>query len=110
MQHLGNAAVEVGALMDRKREAAAAAMALPEATAKFQLEAIQRKQKIATSKPDQRGGDGSGRSMPILLRDKSRSSETKAKYNLNDLDAAKLTGHLTTLRGHAVVSAVTTGQ
>jgi hypothetical protein len=60
MQHLGNAAVEVGALMDRKREAAAAAMAVPEATAKFQLQAVQRKQKIATSKPTSAAATGRG--------------------------------------------------
>jgi soluble lytic murein transglycosylase-like protein len=107
MQHLGNAAVEVGALMDRKREAAAAAMALPEATAKFQLDAIQRNQKIATSKPVSAAATGQAVDADLAPRQDQIIAETKAKYNLSDLDTAKLTGHLTTLRGHAVVNGVT---
>lgn len=107
MQHLGNAAVEVGALMDRKREAAASAMALPEAQAKFQLDAIQRQQKIATSNPTSAAGTGQQVDADLAPRQEQIVAETKAKYGLSDLDAAKLTGHLTTLRGHAVVSAVT---
>lgn len=107
MQHLGNAAVEVGALMDRKRQAAAAAMALPEAQAKFQLDAIQRQQKIAASKPVSAAATGQEVDADLAPRQDQIIQDTKAKYGLNDLDAAKLTGHLTTLRGHAVVSAVT---
>lgn len=107
MQHLGNAAVEVGALMDKKREAAAAAMALPEATAKFQLQAIQRNQKIATSNPTSAATTGKEVDTDLTPTQDQIVQETKQKYGLNDLDAAKLTGHLTTLRGHAVVSAVT---
>ncbi|MFK4647226.1 soluble lytic murein transglycosylase-like protein [Bradyrhizobium ottawaense] len=107
MQHLGNAAVEVGALMDRKREAAAAAMALPEATAKFQLAAVQRQQKIPTEKPTSAAATGQQVDTDLAPTQEQIIQETKAKYGLNDLAAAKLTGHLTTIRGHAVVSAVT---
>jgi hypothetical protein len=38
------------------------------------------------------------------------SRRPRQKYGLNDLDAAKLTGHLTTLRGHAVVKRGDGGQ
>ncbi|PDT71740.1 hypothetical protein CO683_00850 [Bradyrhizobium ottawaense] len=107
LSKLGNTAVEVGALLDRKREAAAAAMALPEATAKFQLAAVQRQQKLATEKPTSAAATGQQVDADLTPVQDQTIAETKAKYGLNDLDAAKITGHLTTLRGHAVVSAVT---
>lgn len=107
LSKLGNTAVEVGAMLDKKREAAAAAMALPEATAKFQLQAVQRNQKIANSRPTSAAGTGQQVDTDLAPTQDQIVQETKAKYGLSDLDAAKLTGHLTTLRGHAVVNAVT---
>lgn len=105
-EHLGAAAVEVGALLDRKREAAAAAMALPEATAKFQLDAVTRQQNLSKTNPTSAAGAGQSFNEELVPSQDQIVAETKAKYNLNDLDTAKLTGHLTTLRGHAVVGAV----
>lgn len=108
LEHFGNAAVEVGALLDRKREAAAAAMAIPEATAKFQLEAVQRQQKQAAGPPPASAASaGVTASADLAPVQDQIIADTKAKYGLSDLDAAKLTGHLTTLRGHATVGAVT---
>lgn len=108
LHHFGETAVEVGALLDRKREAASAAMAIPEATAKFQLEAIQRQQKQAAGPaPASAASAGQTASADLTPVQDQIVSEAKAKYGLSDLDAAKLTGHLTTLRGHAVVGAVT---
>lgn len=107
LTHFGNAAVEVGALLDRKREAAAAAMAIPEATAKFQLDAITKRQQQGTTTPASAAGAGLDLDNQLLPSQEKIVADTKAKYNLSDLDAAKLTGHLTTLRGHAVVAGVT---
>lgn len=107
LSKLGNTAVEVGAMLDKKREAAAAAMALPEAQAKFQLAAVQRQQKIPTEKPTSAAATGQQVDTDLAPTQEQIIQETKAKYGLDDLAAAKLTGHLTTIRGHAVVSAVT---
>lgn len=107
LSHLGATAVEVGAHLDQKREAAAAAMAIPEATAKFQLEATQRQQKQATTTPTSAAAAGQTFNDDLGPVQDQIVADTKAKYGLNDLGVAKLTGHLTTLRGHAVVGAVT---
>lgn len=107
MQHLGNAAVEVGSLMDRKREAAAAAMAIPEATAKFNLLATQRQQELAKTNPTSAAETGAAYNDGLSQEQEKIIAETRAKYRLNDLDTAKLTGHLTGVRGHAVIGAVT---
>ena len=107
MQHLGNAAVEVGALMDRKREAAAAAMALPEASARFQLEATNKQQELSKKTPTSAAGYGQEYNDTLQPTQDQIIAETKQKYNLSDLNAAKLAGHLTTIRGHAVVNGVT---
>lgn len=107
LSHFGNAAVEVGALLDQKREAAAAAMAIPEATAKFQLDAITKRQQQSKTMPTSAAGAGTDLNNQLLPSQDQIVADTKAKYNLSDLNVAKLTGHLTTLRGHAVVSGVT---
>jgi hypothetical protein len=107
MSKLGNTAVEVGVMLDKKREQAAAAMAMPEATARFQLEAVQRNQKIAGTKPVSAAATGQEVDTELAPRQEQIVSEIKQKYRLNDLDTAKLTGQLTGIRGHAVVNAVT---
>jgi hypothetical protein len=108
LTHFGTAAVEVGALLDRRREAAAAAMALPEATAKFQLEAITRQQKQAAGPaPASAASAGQATNDDLAAVQGQILSNTKATFGLSDLDAAKIAGHLTMLRGHAVATAVT---
>ena len=110
LTHLGNAAVAVGAHLDQKREAAAMAMAVPEATAKFQYEAIQRQQKqVAGPAPASAAAAGQAADTDLGKTQEQIASDIAAKYGLDKLGVAKLTGHLTTLRGHATVTAVTTG-
>jgi hypothetical protein len=81
-------------------------MALPEATAKFNLDAANRQEALKKTTPTSAAGAGLELDTQLQATQDQIVAETKAKYNLSDLDAAKLTGHLTTHRGHAVVTGV----
>lgn len=107
LEHLGNAATSVGAHLDHQRNLAAGAMALPEAEAKMRLAVANRQIASRTQTWDsaeQAGRDFDG---STLTEQQKIVDETRQKYRLDDKTTEKLYGHLTGIRGHGVVGAVT---
>lgn len=109
LSKLGNTAVEVGVLLDKKREAATAAMAIPEATAKFQLAAVTKRQESAKVTPESAASAGATIDTDLKKVQEEIETQTSAKYKLSDLHRARLNGDLTTIRGHTVIQGVTDG-